>query len=113
MVALHDKLYLVGGTLAGKDGAREPTSAIEVYDPATNQWSTLTEKLPFESATHLRAFAFHDALLLYTAQHAGSTVQVALVNVDAVAHGQGQYASVTVKPTPDAATPTLSSNTTH
>jgi len=107
MVALHDKLYLVGGTLAGKDGAREPTSAIEVYEPATNQWSTLTEKLPFESPTHLRAFAFHDNLLLYTAQHTGSTVQVALVNVDALAHGQSQYTNVTVKPTPDATAPSV------
>ena len=105
MVALHDKLYLVGGTLAGKDGAREPTSAIEVYDPATNAWSTLTEKLPFESPTHLRAYAFHDGLLLYTAQHESSTVQVALVNVDAVAHGENQYASISVKATPAADLP--------
>jgi N-acetylneuraminic acid mutarotase len=100
MVALKDKLYLVGGTTAGTGGSREPSSLIEVYDPAANTWSTLTDKLPLETPTHLRAFAFNDDLLLYSAQFDGPKVQVALVHVAAVAAGQQKYASITLPKSP-------------
>ena len=79
-----------------------PSTQIEVYDPATNHWATLTDKLPLDTSTHLRAFPFHDDLLLYSAQQKTQNVQVALIHVAAVAAGQSQYARLTVTPTPAA-----------
>jgi hypothetical protein len=105
LVPLKGKLYLVGGSVEGANGSRDPSSRIEVYDPATNQWSTLTEKLPLETPAHLRAFAFHDDLLLYSAQQKTASVQVALIHVDALAAGETEYASVRVTPTPEAPVP--------
>ncbi|MEO8179274.1 MAG: kelch repeat-containing protein [Deltaproteobacteria bacterium] len=104
LVAVKGKLYLVGGSV-DVSGKREPTSRVEVYDPATNHWSTLTEKLPLETPSHVRAFAFHDDLLLYSAQQQSANVQVALIHVDAVAAGAAEYASLRVTPTPDAPVP--------
>ncbi|HVZ31394.1 MAG TPA: kelch repeat-containing protein, partial [Polyangiaceae bacterium] len=95
LVALKGKLYLVGGSVEA-GGAREPSAAIDVFDPATNQWSTLTEKFPFASSEHVRAFAFHDDLLLYTAQHEGQSSEVALLDVAAIARGATTYAHLEV-----------------
>src|SRR6185503_13858037 len=92
LVAIKTKLYLVGGTTKGAGDAREPSSRIEVYDPATNQWSTLTDTLPLDTPTHLRAFEFHDDLLLFSSQQESAKVQVALIHVQAVAQGQRRYA---------------------
>ena len=100
LVPLQGKLYLVGGSV-DVNGSREPTSRVEVYDPATNHWSTLTEKLPLETPAHVRAFAFHDDLLLYSAQQKTAQVQVALIHVNAVAGGAAQYTNLRVTPTPD------------
>jgi len=105
LVPIKGKLYLVGGTTKGSGDERVPSTQIEVYEPATNHWSTLTDKLPLETSTHLRAFPFHDDLLLYSAQQKTQNVQVALIHVDAVAAGQSQYASITVTPTPAAPAP--------
>jgi len=105
LVPLKGKLYLVGGSVEGSSGAREPSSRIEVYDPATNHWSTLSDKLPLETPSHLRAFAFHDDLLLYSAQQKTAQVQVALIHVDAVAAGESRYVSLSVTRTPDPPVP--------
>jgi len=102
---LTGKLYLVGGTTKGSGDERVPSTQIEVYEPATNHWSTLTEKLPLETPSHVRAFAFHDDLLLYSAQQKTPNVQLALIHVDAVAAGAARYASLRVTPTPDAPVP--------
>jgi hypothetical protein len=99
LVPIKGKLYLVGGTTKGSGEERVPSTQIEVYDPATNHWSTLTDKLPLETSTHLRAFPFRDDLLLYSAQQKTQNVQVALIHVDAVAAGQSQYARIAVTPT--------------
>lgn len=115
LVALRGKLYLVGGTVEGQNGSRDPSTLIEAYDPATNTWSTLSDKLPLDSPLHLRAFAWHDDLLLYTAQQESRSVQVALVNVDALAHGQKSFARLMVSHSAEAPanTPKLSANTPH
>ncbi|MEY4551377.1 MAG: hypothetical protein RL685_7572, partial [Pseudomonadota bacterium] len=54
LVGIEGKLYLVGGSVKGSGEDREPSKLIEVYDPATNQWSTLTDQPPLETMTHVR-----------------------------------------------------------
>ena len=100
LVPLNGKLYLVGGSVEN-NGSRGPSSRIEVYDPATDHWSTLSEQLPLETPTHLRAFAFRDDLLLYSAQQKTANVQVALIHVAALAAGQNNYTKLSVTRTPD------------
>ena len=40
LAELGGKLYLAGGYAASEDGHFEPAESIEVYDPATDAWST-------------------------------------------------------------------------
>lgn len=80
LVALGGKLYLIGGSVQNEQGQREPTTRIESYDPGKDAWSTLSETLPLEAPKQLRAFAYGDQLLLYTANFPSPAVQVALLN---------------------------------
>lgn len=91
LVAIKGRLFLVGGSTAGANGDRAPTAKVEVYEPATDSWSTLQAPLPLDSTGHLRAFAFRDQLLLYTAQRADGNVQVALLDIEALAKGNQSY----------------------
>ncbi len=100
MVAIEGKLYLVGGSVKGSGEEREPSKLIEVYDPAANQWSTLTDQPPLETMTHVRAFAYFDQLLLYSAQQKDAKAQVALLNPKALAAGERKLASFVVQPSP-------------
>jgi N-acetylneuraminic acid mutarotase len=101
LVPLGNKLYLIGGS-APPDGGGErvPSTRIEAYDPATNQWTTLSDALPFEEPKQLQAFAYRDRLLLYTANRSTATVQVALVDPAALAAGSSQFVSVAVPASP-------------
>lgn len=100
LVAIEGKLYLVGGSVKGSGEDREPSKLIEVYDPASNQWSTLTDQPPLETMTHVRAFAYFDQLLLYSAQQKDARAQVALLNPKALAAGERRLATFVVQPSP-------------
>lgn len=100
MVNIEGKLYLVGGSVKGSGEEREPSKLIEVYDPATNQWSTLTDQIPLETTSQVRAFAYFDQLGLYSAQQKDAKAQVALLNPKAIAAGERKFASFTVQPSP-------------
>jgi Kelch motif len=96
-VALGERLYLVGGSSVPEGGGdRVPSTRIEAYDPATDQWATVSETLPFEEPKQLRAFAFQGRLLLYTAQRATPSVQVALLDPAALSAGARQFTSISV-----------------
>jgi N-acetylneuraminic acid mutarotase len=96
LVALGDKLLLVGGSVQNAQGEREPTTRIESYDPASDKWSTLSETLPFDEPKQLQAFAYQDQLLLYTANRSTPTVQVALLNPAALAAGRTDFVNIPV-----------------
>jgi hypothetical protein len=84
IVALRDKLYLIAGrSTATPDGQLQDDPRVEVYDPRTDQWSVLLEQLPIEDTHQLRAFAFSDRILLYTAQRNDEQAQVVLLDPSA------------------------------
>jgi N-acetylneuraminic acid mutarotase len=97
LVALGERLYLVGGSAVPESGGeRVPSTRIEMYDPATDQWTTVSETLPFEDPKQLRAFAYQGRLFLYTAQRPSASVQLALLDPAALAAGSRQFVSVAV-----------------
>jgi N-acetylneuraminic acid mutarotase len=101
LVPLGNKLYLVGGSAApDAGGERVASTRIEAYDPLTDRWTTVSDALPFDEPKQLRAFAYRDRLLLYTANRAAATAQVALLDPVALAAGNGQFVSVTVPASP-------------
>lgn len=100
LVAVEDRLYLVGGNVPTENGDRAPTKNIEVYEPAVDRWATLKVALPLDSTGHLRAFAFRDHLLLYTANRADGTVQVALLDTEELTKGNQRFTRITVTPPP-------------
>jgi len=79
LVAVGNRLVLVGGS-SKVDGKLGPDRTIEVYDPAAGTWSTLALELPLP-ARHLRAFAYRDRLLLYSAHNDNGVVELALVTL--------------------------------
>jgi len=78
LVALGGKLYLAGGSSAGEAGALSPNRSLEVFDPNTNQWTTLIETLPVE-ARHLTMLAHGESLLLYSAHDEQGRASIAIV----------------------------------
>jgi hypothetical protein len=100
-VPLGNRLYLVGGSAAPEGGGeRVPSTRIEAYDPSTDKWAIVSDALPFEEPKQLRAFAYRDRLLLYSANRATATVQVALLDPLALSAQQSRFVSVTVPATP-------------
>lgn len=96
LVALGGKLYLVGGSVAAGDQERKHTPVIEAFDPAAGTWATLRSQVPLDSIEQLRAFAYHDQLLLYSAQKAEASVQVAILDPAALAAGRQDFVRVNV-----------------
>ena len=100
LVALGGKLYLLGGSVASSRSERQPTPLIEAFDLATESWAALPSPLPLDSADQLRAFAFGEQLLLYSAQRGDMSVQVGFLDPDALAAGRKDYVRMNVpKPT--------------
>jgi N-acetylneuraminic acid mutarotase len=77
LVALDEKLYLAGGSTPGPEGLVE-NPALEVFDPATQQWSTLLAKLPVPPR-NLSMQEFEGQLLLYSAHNQEGVVNLALI----------------------------------
>jgi N-acetylneuraminic acid mutarotase len=63
LTELGGKLYLAGGYIKGGADHFTPAPSIEVYDPASETWSTLMESSPIPPA-HLRMLAVQGRLLL-------------------------------------------------
>lgn len=78
LVSLGGKLYLAGGSSFDESGALAPNPTLEVYDPASNRWSTLLERIPVEPR-HLTMLRYEDSLLLYSAHDPQGRVHVALI----------------------------------
>lgn len=80
LLSIGGKLYLVGGSVR-QDGAEElsDSRSIEVYDPATDTWSTLIEELPF-GMRHTRALVYHDMILLVSTHFEDNRLRVALIH---------------------------------
>jgi N-acetylneuraminic acid mutarotase len=97
LVPLGGKLYLVAGSAKNGDDVK-PDTSVEVYDPTTDRWSVLTETLPLADTAQLRAFAFRDRLLIYTAQHDAQSVEVALLDPKAISAGATEYKKLSGAP---------------
>jgi N-acetylneuraminic acid mutarotase len=78
LVALDGKLYLAGGSSIGEGGQLLPNTSLEVFNPASNSWSTLLEPIPIEPR-HLTMLRYRRALLLYSAHDEQGRVHVALI----------------------------------
>lgn len=79
LVAVGRRLYLVGGSSRPEEGASlEPDASIEVYDPATDTWSVLTERIPV-SPRHVRAQEWNERLLLISTSGAEGEIELAVV----------------------------------
>jgi N-acetylneuraminic acid mutarotase len=96
LVAIAGKLYLVGGSVAGTGPERQATRSIEAYDPSSQRWSILPGVVPLDSVDQLRAFAFKDQLLLYTARANDAHVSVALLDPAALAAGRRDFVRMQV-----------------
>lgn len=86
LVALGERLYLVGGTASG-EGGLAPARSIEVYDPGTNAWSVLLEDAGIEPR-HLRAFALRDRLVLFSTHSEDGLARVVMVDVGLSSSGR-------------------------
>lgn len=73
LVALGGKLYLGGGSSPKVGGGFESNASIEMYDPATERWSTLIEEIPI-SPRHMRMMPFRGRLLLFSTHEADRDV---------------------------------------
>jgi N-acetylneuraminic acid mutarotase len=71
LAALDDKLYLAGGFIKPSDAPVGPADSIEVFDPATQAWSTVLESSPVP-ANDLHMFPVQGRLLLYSTDPGGS-----------------------------------------
>jgi len=78
LIELRGKLYLIGGSSPTVDGFVRNQS-IEVFDPATNEWSTLIEDIGV-GLGELQAFAFHDRLLIYSVHNDEGTVHLLFID---------------------------------
>lgn len=96
LVVLGRKLYLLGGTSAVSKTERQPSTLIELFDPASESWSALPSPLPLDSGDQLRAFAFGEQLLLYSAQREDMSVQIGLLDPEALAAGRKDYVRMNV-----------------
>jgi hypothetical protein len=78
-------LYLVGGTSRqGDDLGPEPT--VERYDPASDTWTTVLDRLPVEPR-HVRAFAYRGRLAVLSTHTERPVAHLALVSVPALDQG--------------------------
>lgn len=78
LVALDGKLYLAGGSSAGADGQLTPNPSLEVFDPASNSWTTVLATIPIEPR-HLTMLPFQGGLLLYSAHDEQGRAHFALI----------------------------------
>lgn len=79
IVALGGKLYLIAGrSQAGSEADLADDPRVEVYDPKTDRWSLVADSLPINDTHQLRAFAFYNRILLYTAQRNDQQAQLVL-----------------------------------
>ena len=96
LVPLGGKLYLLGGTTAISRSERQPSTLMEVLDPETESWVALPAPLPLDSGDQLRAFAFGEQLLVYSAQRGDMSVQIGLLDPVAIAAGRKDYVRMNV-----------------
>ncbi len=83
VVALGGKLYLAGGSSRPASGEKlAPDGSIEVFDPKTQRWSVLIDKLPMVTK-HMRVAAYGERLLIYSAHSESDEVHLMLVDVGA------------------------------
>ena len=76
----HDgMLYLCGGSARDASGSLAADRSIEVFDPATQAWSTLIAELPFD--THQARWAFvGDRVVMLRTQDAAGHATLAIVD---------------------------------
>lgn len=79
MVAMGGKLYLAAGSSAGADGKLQPDPSLEVFDPATNEWTMLLDQLPIEPK-HLTMLTYGDRLVLESTHNEDGLVHLVLLD---------------------------------
>lgn len=79
LVALGERLYLVGGLTFDDEGRSHAVQEIEEFDPAAGAWRTLATPLPID-AHETQAFAWRDQLAVLSTWNERGTLEVALVD---------------------------------
>lgn len=77
-VTLGDRIYLAAGSSKGEDGKLAPDPSLEVYDPATDTWSIVSEQLPIEPK-HIHMLGYGDRLVLLSTHNGDGLVHVLVV----------------------------------
>ena len=86
LVALGERLLLVGGSSSAADGTLSPEPSVELFDPASGTWSMLLAELPLP-AEHLHALAWGERLWVGTTAAAPGELAFAVLAPEP--HGPG------------------------
>lgn len=77
-VTLGDRIYLAAGSSKGEDGKLSPDPSLEVYDPATDTWTMVSETLPIEPK-HVHMLGYGDRLVLLSTHNDDGLAHVLVV----------------------------------
>ncbi len=80
MAVLNGRIYMAGGSSQDDLGDIVPNASMEVFDPETQKWSLVMEKLPIPTR-HMRMFTFNDRLL-FVSTHFEDPSKIMLALVD-------------------------------
>jgi N-acetylneuraminic acid mutarotase len=78
LIPLNGKLYLIGGSSPVESGGHARNPSIEVFDPATNEWSTLIEDIGVDLG-ELQAFAVGHRILLYSVHNTDNEIRLLFI----------------------------------
>ncbi|MCH2108310.1 MAG: hypothetical protein MK135_03205 [Polyangiaceae bacterium] len=78
LIALNDKLYLIGGSVRTENGMEE-NRKIAVFDPSSKTWSELDFEIPM-SVRHLRAFRFGSQIALFSTHRDDGKLSFSILN---------------------------------
>ncbi len=78
LVAVGERLLLVGGSSRDGDGGLAPDPRVEVFDPADGRWSLLIAELPF-LPEHLHALSWRGHLWMGTTARAADVLEFAVL----------------------------------
>jgi len=97
LVALGGRLFLAGGSSERADGeGLEADPTLEMYDPRTDTWTTVMERIPV-SGRHMRMMAYRGQLLLYSVHNEEvDAANIALIDVSGALDGapEGEAAAM-------------------
>jgi len=79
LVPAGNRLFLIGGSVRTPKGEIEESRRIEIFDVATQTWSTSTFEIPF-STRHMRALPFRNQILLFSTHNDRNELTLAILS---------------------------------